>query len=105
MFTQKQLKGIAFCGIGLLSLIFSIIEFASRYGSSTYGFIFLLAALTFATIGLFDVVTFPINQAPRAPRQNFNPQNGYPQNQAPCNPQNQAPYNPQQNNNYNNPNQ
>jgi hypothetical protein len=101
MFTQKQLKGIAFCGIGLLSLIFSIVEFASRHGSSTYGCIFLLAALTFAAIGLFDVVTFPVvTPVKRAPQQNY-----YPQNQAPCNPQNQPPCPPQQNNNDNNPNQ
>jgi len=98
MFTQKQIKGIVFCGIGLLSLIFSIVLFTDR-GGYYFGFMYLLAALTFATIGLFDLVTFPANQVRRAPQQNYVPQNQAPYN----NPQNQAPYNPQ-NNNFNNTN-
>ena len=55
MFTQKQIKGMLFCFIGLLSLIFSIVVFTDR-GGYTYGFMYLLAAFTFATIGFFDVV-------------------------------------------------
>ena len=111
MFTQKQLKGIVFCAIGLLALIFAIIEFAD--GITSYGYMDLIAALVLITVGLFDAVVIPTGTQFKRPPQNYAPQQNYATQQNFAPQQNYAPqqnFAPQQNyapqqNNYNNPNQ
>ena len=77
MFTKKQFKGIIFCGIGALSLLFALLSFILYSG--VFGFMFILASLTYAAIGLLDLIpTEPQNRrAPQPPR----PQAGYLPNQ------------------------